>query len=68
MTNARFKEIRTNVKSFRRNFNFISDRLISIELNEVVYSMHKSEGKLTSDQLKYFEFISDFDIDNSIDM
>lgn len=67
MTNGKFKQIRTNVHEFEKIVNF-NDRIIGVILNGVKYSRSKDEGKLSDKQLKYFEYLNDFEIEQRINI
>jgi len=68
MTNKKFKEIKTNMYSFTKNYNFVSDKLISVTINGVEYGRLKREGNLTARQLEEFEFLNDFEIEEGISL
>jgi len=68
MTNKDFKQIKTNMKTFTKNFQFVSGKLISIEINNVTYSRAKANGKLTAMQLQEFEFLDDFSLETPISL
>ena len=68
MTNKKFKEIKTNIKSFEKVINFVSGNLVAIIINGVTYSKSKKEGALTIKQLEEFTFLSDFESKDGISL
>jgi hypothetical protein len=60
MTNAKFKQLKTNIKTFTKIHQPISGKLVGVEINGTEYFQSKKRGNLSTKQLEFFEFLPDY--------
>jgi hypothetical protein len=60
MTNSKFKDIKTNIKTLYKIYQPYSDMFIGVEINGVEYFKSKKRDGLTTKQLEFFEFLPDY--------
>jgi len=68
MTLQKFKELKTNIKTLEKFHNPTSGKLVFVTINEVKYRQTRKGTDLSRNQLKYFEYIDDFDLDTPINL